>query len=367
MLEGSEILFVGTDATSPFWYRCALPAIHLGADWVGVRGRPPGLQVVTGLVRGNTSLPRWSDYKIVVLQQVSGRAWLKQINKLRAQGIKVLYEIDDYVHGVGKLKDHDYARYYTKQGVRDHELCMRVCDGIICSTEYLARRYRKFNPTVYVCRIGLDLGRYQVTRPERKTVNVLWCGATGHARALLPWMRKVIEVMADHPWTCLVTIGQPQFAQAAGRILGEERALGIPFTAIECYPAAMTMGDIALAPAGDTAWYRAKSDLRWLEASALGIPTIADPVVYPEIEHTETGLHAGTPDEMADWLRYLVTYSDERARIGENARDHVETERASDIAAAQWLEVLNAAVGEYESLNQLTKPTPQTPVPGGRK
>ena len=41
-------LFVGIGASGPAWYRAALPATALGADWVGVRGTPPELRFVTG-------------------------------------------------------------------------------------------------------------------------------------------------------------------------------------------------------------------------------------------------------------------------------------------------------------------------------
>ena len=37
---------------------------------------------------------------------------------------------------------------------------MRVADGIICSTGFLARRYRSFNQRTWECRNGIDLKRY---------------------------------------------------------------------------------------------------------------------------------------------------------------------------------------------------------------
>ena len=51
----------------------------------------------------------------------------------------------------------------------------------------------------------------------------------------------------------------------------------------------MSTFDVALAPSGNNNLFRGKSDLRWLEASALGIPVVGDPAVYPEIEDGITG------------------------------------------------------------------------------
>lgn len=356
MLDRSEILFLGIGTSSVLWYRLALPAIHLGADWCGIRGTPPGVQVMTGLVRGETALPKYSDYKVVVLQEVYGRAWLLKIRQLQSQGIKVLYEIDDYIHGVSK-QQHDFAKHFTKETVRGYEMCMRVCDGIITSTDYIARRYAKFNKRVYICHNGLDLARYNLTRPERPTVNIGWAGATGHIEALVPWVNGMLPVMRSQPDTSFVMIGgEHRVAQVVGEAVGNpERSLGIPFTTLECYPAAMCMIDIMLAPARPTGWYRGKSDLRWLEASALEIPTIGDPTVYPDIEHGVTGFHAETPEQVTELLYELVADEELRRRVGKSARDHVELHRSSEDAAMQWSEVLSAVAGGHESIHQLRR------------
>jgi glycosyltransferase involved in cell wall biosynthesis len=102
--------------------------------------------------------------------------------------------------------------------------------------------------------------------------------------------------------------------------------------------------DIALAPAAPTNFFRAKSDLRWLEASALGIPVIADPEVYPEVEDGVTGFHAATPDEAGSLLRALVSDPGLRSRVGAAAREHVAATRRIELMAEQWRTALTAVV-----------------------
>src|SRR5689334_7900299 len=119
---------------------------------------------------------------------------------------------------------------------------------------------------------------------------------------------------------------------------------GESFAPFETYPAAMTLFDVALAPAGKGSFFRGKSDLRWLEASALGIPIIADPDVYPEIEHGVTGFHASTPAEMRAILAELVADEPLRVRIGEAARAYVTEHRTAQVAAQRWAEVLEQVV-----------------------
>lgn len=355
VLEPSEILFIGRGCTAQTWYRIALPGIYLNADWVGVYGEPPALVMATGIVKGNTSLPKYEDYRVVVIEQPHGNKWLSLIRRLRSQGVKVLYEVDDYLHGVAKQKSHDWAHHYTKQRLREHETCMRMSDGIICSTEYIARRYAKFNKNVYICRNGLDVGRFNLTRPERPTVNFGWAGATGHLAAMVPWLQQIGALMEQYDDTCFVSIGDTRPAEMLGQQFGPSRCTGIPFTALENYPAAMTMIDIAIAPSNDSSWYRGKSDLRWLEASALGIPLIADRRVYPEIEEGVTGFWADSPAEMYDAAEQLYRDEELRRRVGTEARETVRDERSMQEMAPQWYEVACAVNGGYESTAQLPR------------
>jgi glycosyltransferase involved in cell wall biosynthesis len=346
MIQSKDILFLGIGKSAVLWYRAALPAMNIGADWCGIVGTPPELHILTGQVRNDTRLPNFDDYKVVILQQPHGPKWLEKIRELQEKGIKVVYEVDDYLHGVRKQPGHDFRKSYTKELLVLFEECMAQCDAMICSTDYIAERYAKFNEHVYVCRNGLDTNRYRLTRPPRPTVNIGWAGATGHMEPLAEWLNKaILPVMQQHDDTCFVVIGQPGFAKPVNEIFGGGRAIGLPWTLIENYPAAMTMMDIAVAPAGHTTWYRGKSDLRWLEAGALGIPIVADATIYSDIEQGVTGFKASTPAEAREHLEALVVDPDLRATIGANAKQHVGLHRTAALAGLRWLEICREIAG----------------------
>lgn len=332
--DPSRVLFVGQGATAICWYRAALPATYLGADWVGLVGDPSVMRHVTGVVQRGTVVPDFEDYDAIVIQQPRGQDWFRFINHLQSKGVKVIYEVDDYLHAIKDMPDHDYREDFDAKELKRLELCMRGADALICSTHYIARRYHRYNNNVYVCENGIDLGRYRLTRPERPSVNVGWAGATGHVKAVGPWLAPLIEVMGEYADVTFVSIGMP-FADLL-RDLFPGRTLSIPFTMLDTYPAAMTMFDIALAPAGKTKFHRGKSDLRWLEASALGIPVIADPATYPNIEHGVTGFHAKTPKQVGELLRDLVEDAELRTAVGGQAREHVVKERDMAVAVGQW-------------------------------
>lgn len=337
-VDPAKVLFIGLGQSSIAWYRCFLPALHMGADWVGIAGVPPEkVHYLTGLVKGKTQMPALDSYDVIVMQQPRGRGWLKIIRGLQERGVKVIFEVDDYLHAIRKMPDHDYGQHFDKAGLAELEMNMRAADALICSTEYIGRRYRSFNPRVHVCENGVDVARYNLTRPERQNTNIGWAGATGHANSMLPWLTQVAHVMLERPDTHFVSIGQ-DFASSFNEAF-PGRSTSIPFTLVDSYPAAMTMFDVALAPAGRNNFFRGKSDLRWLEAGALGVPIVADPVVYPKITHGVDGFHAHSPEEMRELVLDLVADPDLRTEVGENARRYVVSKRDMRIAVRQWLDV----------------------------
>ena len=340
-------LFAGRGNTAVCWYRCALPAMYLDQDWVGVGGEPGALGILAGIGRSTASFQDFSKYDVVVLQYQASPAWLNGIRRLQDAGTVVLFEIDDYARSVRKKRDHAFGEAFDATFIRNFEMCMRVCDGVICSTEWLAQRYRSINPRTWVAQNAIDLPRYRFTRPERDTVTLGWAGGTGHREAMEPWLPAVEAVMAARPETRFISVGEP-FAKRLAERFGAERCIAIPSGPMETYPAAMASFDIALAPAGKSTFYQGKSDLRWLEASALGIPLVADPQVYPEIEDRVTGFHVETPADVERTLLELVDDTELRLSTGAQAHEYVAAHRSMAVCAPTWADVLTEAAGLRE-------------------
>jgi glycosyltransferase involved in cell wall biosynthesis len=334
-----QVLFMGLGNSRVAWYRCALPALYLGCDWVGVSGAPPSMHLVTGYVEQATKLPDLDKYDVIVIQQPRGSGWLKVIKRMRAAGKVVLAEYDDYVHGIRKSSDHDFRSVFQREHLESMELCLRACDGLIASTEFIASRYGRFNAGTWVCENGLDLGRYRLTRPPRgkingqETVTLMWSGATGHWRGARPWLEMVHRIMTEMPHVCFASIGQDFTGE-----LGEfgDRVIAIPFAALETYPAAMMLGDIALAPAGTSTWYRGKSDLRAMEAAALGLPVVAARHYERSVDHTTTGYVVDSPGEAYVAMKELVENRPARILMGDAARKWAEDHFDMRVRRESW-------------------------------
>lgn len=345
MTDIPKTLFLGLGASVVSYYRCFLPAIALGAEYATWGALADDSVVLTGgLGSPPPSMEDLPDYEVVVVQYANGRSWLNTIRELQDQGVKVLYEIDDYVQAARKSKTHELAHKFGADRVRDLEMGMRAVDGMICSTSFIARRYRSFNDHTWECRNGVDLNRYDYKKPDRGDfVTIGFAGGVGHKASLARWAPAIRSVMRQRDNVRFVSVGHAAAAPYVEEF-GPERAISYPSSGIEIYPASMALFDIAFAPSAENNQFRGKSDLRWLESSALGIPLVAHPDVYPDIEDGVTGVHARELDEVEAALLRLIDSPDERERIGRTAHEYVREHRRIEVAAESWAEVLREVV-----------------------
>ena len=177
------------------------------------------------------------------------------------------------------------------------------------------------------------------SRP-RQGVTIGWAGGVGHLQSLARWEPALRNVLRARPETRFVSVGHAAAADVRRGVPRRARS-AYPSAEIEVYPASMTLFDLSIAPSAENNQFRGKSDLRWLEASAIGIPLVAHPDVYPDIEDGVTGVHASTPDEVEAALLRLIDDADERERIGAAAHAHVSEHRRIEVMAESWREVLN--------------------------
>jgi glycosyltransferase involved in cell wall biosynthesis len=342
-----KTVFLGLGASVVSYYRCFLPAISLGAEYATWAADDAGtIHLTGGLGSPPPSLADLPNYEVVIVQYAAGKSWLRKMRELQNQGVVVLYEIDDYFQSARKSKTHEMAHKFGAERIRDLEMGMRAADGVICSTAYIARRYRSFNDRTWECNNGIDLNRYEGTKPDRGDMVTLgWAGGVGHKASLARWEPAIRNVLRARDNVRFVSVGHPA-AAAFVEEFGHERAIAYPSSSIEVYPASMKLFDIAFAPSAENNQFRGKSDLRWLEASALGIPLVAHPDVYPDIEDGVTGLHAREVADVEAALLRLVDDAGLRERIGRQAHADVAENRRIEVAAQSWAGVLREVVAD---------------------
>ena len=87
----------------------------------------------------------------------------------------------------------------TARRVQTYELCMRAADGVICSTDWLAQRYRSVNPRTWTAATASTSCATRSRVPQRDHVGIGWAGGTGHSASAKPWIEEVGRVMRERP------------------------------------------------------------------------------------------------------------------------------------------------------------------------
>lgn len=119
------------------------------------------------------------------------------------------------------------------------------------------------------------------------------------------------------------------------------------------YLASLEGQHIALMPLTDTAGHRAKSDLKFLEASGFGLATVASPTVYGEtVRHGKTGFIANTPQGWFDALDTLLSNEGRRLGIATAAQDYVRSSRLLGPHMANEITRLAALYAHYDAFDK---------------
>lgn len=237
---------------------------------------------------------------VVVVQRPTFGRLARLIPALRAQGTAVVVDMDDDLLAVDP-RNPGWARFHPAASPELNwrwaaDIC-RQATLVTCSTRALADRYGQAGRTRllpnYVPARFLELGR----ELERDPV-LGWAGTT-----------------ATHPGdlqaagNALARLGRPL------RVIGPEdgvaRALGVADRLVDAtgwvpfdeWPAAVAELDVGIAPLADTRFNRAKSWLKPLEYSALGVAWVAtDLPEYRRLADLGAGTVASKPKA---WLREL--------------------------------------------------------------
>jgi len=276
-------------------------------------GTEPGVAVQLGVAMppaaNDPDVPR-----IFVLHRpiLTGDDGLAVVRRLIAEGWVVVTEFDDH------------PDFLLDNPPGDDQFAFAGVHAVQTSTERLAEVLRGRNPEVRVFPNAMS------TLPEPRNFRdaralTLFFGALNRERDWEPVMPAINAV-----------------AQAAGARLRFEvvhdqaffDALQTPhkrFTPTCDYDQYLELlggCEISLMPLRDTAFNRAKSDLKFIEAGACRVAALAAPIVYGgTIEDGRTGLLFDDPAELHDRLLRLVAMPDLARALGDAARAYVAGER----------------------------------------
>lgn len=247
---------------------------------------------------------------------------------------------------------------------------MRNSDAMVVTTPHLGHAYGRVNDTIYVIPNSLDfkgdrkfVGWDKASVRKHKGTRIGWIGGRSHFRDLMMVAPALREVLVNNPAVtlCLVNSAIKDSCQALNIPYPFEGLSNVHYAdrsvAINRYSAFMgSFGfDIGIAPLVDCNFNRSKSNLRFLEYSALKIPCVAT-----EISHFSETIANGQDgflikdNDLTAWsstLENLIADETLRQSVGRNAYKKVKTEFNVARNAPTYLRLLKQIANTHSAVD----------------
>jgi glycosyltransferase involved in cell wall biosynthesis/tetratricopeptide (TPR) repeat protein len=284
---------------------------------------------------------------------------VEAIEAARRAGLPTFYEIDDLMFDGDYFPDsfESYGGQISRSlfatlvtGTESLKAAMALCDYALASTEPLAERMAQVvrSGQAFVHRNALHAPHEKMmqapaARRDGGHIHLFYgTGTKAHNEDFEQHLTPaLVRILSEFPLVKVVLVGYlvvpPSLAPFADQIM-----LIPPVWEIDAYWRILAGMDINIAVLKPGPVSDCKSEIKWLEAAMLGIPSIVTPTqTYRDVvADGETGLFATTPDEWYRAIRRLVVSAKERQRIGTAARDAVRDAYAMPAMARNLRSIL---------------------------
>ena len=235
---------------------------------------------------------------------------------------------------------------------------IEVCDGCVVSTHWLKKRMEFLARESIVVKNTIDIEKWgsPVNKTkESKTIKIGWFGGGTHDGDLRIIKNVVTTILNKYKNVKFYILGGvPDLFLKTKRVVNKH-----VWYMMHEYPKKLKNWDfdICLAPLRDSDFNRAKSNLRWLESSAMGIPAVVSRV--GEFKRTvidgKTGMLATEEKEWVDKLSLLIENKELRIKIGTNARKEIEKNWNKKKEARRYVKQLEKMYNKFR-FGELKKP-----------
>lgn len=350
-VTSGAVLFVSDCPGATRRYRCEHPMLDL--QRAGYASR---------LVVWPANDPRdyAANFELLCLQRVPwGPVLEKTVDSARAKGAKIIFDVDDlliherFFDELGAhILDDPVERELTRGHVRQMQATIERADLVFASTESLAALLREAFPKTPVRVVRnrasqrmVELAERAVARSpggarEDAVVFGYFSGTKTHDHHLAMIAPSLAEALAERATMRLLLVGELRVPEILTRFGArvEKRPL-VPLDEVWTH---YRSADVHLAPLGDSAFDRSKSEIKWIEAGLVERATIASHSgAYPEV--VEDRVDGLLVRESQGWKRALVElHDDEALRDALAKRARARAVSGARASAAPYLELLGA-------------------------
>lgn len=264
-------------------------------------------------------------------------SWSIQLQLLcdlaKSENKPVYFDIDDLVFDTVYTDQLSYTQGLSEKekgnydaGVRNYGKMLAACDGAITSTNQLKEELLKYQDTVLLNRNLASSELMEVSSCFIKDYNQqsqqvkigYFSGSISHNEnfeLIKPALKKLLEA---YPFIELHIVGHLDIP--TDMKVYEQQIIVHDYVDWKTLPQLISQVDINLAPLVDSIFNRAKSEIKWLEAAMVKVPTIASDIgaFADMVIDGQTGLLA-KEDEWKEKLDSLIFSAELRQKLAENA------------------------------------------------
>lgn len=339
------------------WYRSRQPlmmAHEMG--WLHVMEFDPNVLTTEDVMKALKT----ADAFFLRFSFVQAADFIKEIRQLYPTK-PIIFDIDDDYFDINPLNDFyatmgtrevyadgkplwvegkNFDPYKNRKMVIDYEYCLSHATAVTVTTEKLAEIASQYNDHVMVISNAIDPARFPKIKVEHDDLRLLWSGGSSHYKDLLTVKNDIVRLMKDYPNLNLYIYGQvftglfDEIDKSRCHFQGWVSADG------HGYRLATVGADVAICPLEETPFNEKKSSIKYYEASALGIPTVAKNMLpYAEDINGENGLLY--TNNLYDQVKKLLDNKELREKIGQNAYEWVLKNRNIETIAKDLADIIN--------------------------
>ncbi|BAZ09916.1 putative glycosyltransferase [Calothrix sp. NIES-4071] len=294
--------------------------------------------------------------------------YAKSLNKI------VFFDIDDlifngdaypepYENLVGQVSPDEYEGLV--QGVKLYREALTLCDYAIASTPSLAQEMERVIGNVAWChRNAIDntLLQFMYTQSPkiaRDYISIFYgSGTKTHDADFSIVAPAIARIMEKYPNVRLTIVGYLTLPDLLAPYTDRIDRIGL-LSNLEVYWEFLSQADINIAPLKPNLFNDCKSEIKWLEAAVLGVPSlVSDTKMYLEIlQDGEDVLIASTEQEWFEKLNQIVGDAEYRLHIALQAKQKALHEYHPTVMAENFQNILEKSIEEAVSQNRAVRKT----------
>lgn len=295
--------------------------------------RKHGFEVrVTNLSDFQLSMAQYASHIIIYRSPVSDQL-LRLCQLAKEFGKTVFFDIDDLVFDTVYTDQLSYTQGLNEvdkghydASVRNYGYMLDNCDAAITSTNQLQTELLKYKDTVLLNRNLASDELVAVSAQSIKDYSQVsdfvrigyFSGSISHNENFEMIKPAIKALLSKYDNLQLHIVGHLDIP--ADMEVYRNRIVVHDYVDWDDLPALISSVDINLAPLTDSIFNRAKSEIKWMEAALVKVPTVASNIgaFADMVEDGQTGLLAND-DQWFDKLEMLILSSDLRQSLAEQA------------------------------------------------